>query len=36
VLDSVRAEELLDRFDELRNQDLLDESTAEMLRRVYA
>jgi ABC-type uncharacterized transport system ATPase component len=32
----LRADELLDQFDELRNQDLLDESAAEMLRRVCA
>jgi putative tryptophan/tyrosine transport system ATP-binding protein len=31
----VRAEELLDRFQELRRAELLDESAAEMLRRCY-
>jgi hypothetical protein len=28
-------EDLLDRFDRLRNADMLDESAAEMLRRTY-
>jgi len=31
----VRAEELLERFEELRRSDLLDESAAEMLERCY-
>ena len=31
----LRAEELLDHFDELRNEDLLDESAAGMLERMY-
>jgi hypothetical protein len=31
----VRAEELLERFQELRRSDLLDESAAEMLERCY-
>jgi len=31
----LRAEELLDHFDELRNEDLLDESAAGMLDRMY-
>jgi putative ABC transport system ATP-binding protein len=31
----LRAEELLDHFNELRNEDLLDESAAGMLERVY-
>jgi putative ABC transport system ATP-binding protein len=31
----VRAEELLDRFEELRRSELLDESAAEMLERMY-
>jgi hypothetical protein len=28
-------EDLLDRFDQIRNADMLDESAAEMLRRAY-
>jgi putative ABC transport system ATP-binding protein len=31
----IRVEDLLDRFDRLRNADMLDESAAEMLRRTY-
>jgi putative ABC transport system ATP-binding protein len=31
----LRVEDLLDRFDQIRNADMLDESTAEMLRRAY-
>jgi putative ABC transport system ATP-binding protein len=31
----VRAEELLERFEELRRSELLDEGAAEMLRRCY-
>lgn len=31
----LRVEELLDSFDQLRNADLVDESAAEMLRRLY-
>ena len=31
----LRMEDLLDRFDQLRNADMLDESAAEMLRRAY-
>lgn len=31
----LRVEDLLDRFDQLRNADMLDESAAEMLRRAY-
>jgi putative ABC transport system ATP-binding protein len=31
----VRAEELLERFEELRRSELLDESAAEMLERCY-
>jgi putative ABC transport system ATP-binding protein len=31
----LRVEDLLDTFDQLRNADLVDESAAEMLRRVY-
>ena len=31
----VRAAELLERFEELRRSELLDESAAEMLERVY-
>jgi putative ABC transport system ATP-binding protein len=31
----LRVEDLLDRFDRLRNADMLDESAAEMLRRTY-
>ena len=31
----LKVQELLDRFDELRNTDLLDDSAAELLRRQY-
>jgi hypothetical protein len=31
----VRAVDLLDRFEELRRSELLDESAAEMLERMY-
>jgi len=31
----LRVEDLLDRFDQIRNADMLDESAAEMLRRAY-
>ena len=31
----LRVEELLDSFDRLRNADLVDDSAADMLRRLY-